>query len=121
MTRRSIPGQLNPESDADLRTALELVHEGLQVADLETVDLTLLVDAANVAASLPMEFGDNRDAVAKYILALEEPQRSIFRHRLAGRKARQIAEIMEMDHRSVCRSLSVIFAEMQALLNRQLQ
>jgi DNA-directed RNA polymerase specialized sigma24 family protein len=121
MTRRSIPGQLDPESDDDLKMAFELVTEGLRVADLEKVDLTLLLDAANVAASLPMEFGDNRDAVAQYILALEDPHRSIFKHRLAGRKARQIAELLEMDHKEVCRALSVIFAQMQALLNRQLQ
>lgn len=121
MTRRSIPGGLDLKGDANLKTACELVCSALQEADPATVDLSLLLEAANLAAKLPVELGERREAVFKYVNELVEPQRSILLHRLAGRKARDIARMVRMDHRAVCNMLAVIYADMQALVSRQLQ
>lgn len=104
--------------DEDHAAAFELVTAALRAKPDEDVDLSLLVEAAQTATRVPYRLAGKRKAVFDYVLALGEPQREIFRHRIAGRNAREIAAMTKTDHKEVCKSLSLIYGDLNVIVTR---
>jgi DNA-directed RNA polymerase specialized sigma24 family protein len=121
MTRRIISSRADADSDGSLTDVLDLViarvQASLELDGDQPVDLSLLLDAAETATSVPKKSGA-REAVMRYLTTLPEPQRTMFRQRRAGMSSRAIAESMGMDRKVVCRSMARMYVELKALVDR---
>jgi DNA-directed RNA polymerase specialized sigma24 family protein len=120
MTRRIISGRDGSDGDGGLKDVLDLaiarVQASFELDGDQPIDLSLVLDAAETAASVPNKSGA-REAVMLYLATLPEPQRTVFRQRRAGMSSRAIAESMGMDRKVVCRVLARLYVELKALVD----
>lgn len=80
----------------------------------QPLDLSLLATAARTASEIkdPVE----REAVMRYISALQEPERTIFLKRKAGWSAQDIANFVGLEVKPVCKILAKLYSDIKALL-----
>lgn len=111
------------KGDEGLTEVAALISKRLQASqDIDgdrPIDMGLLLDAADLAASMPSELGHRREAVLAYIQALHEPRRTIFCERRAGHNPAKIAQKVGLDSKAVCWHLSQIYADLRGITEQR--
>lgn len=99
------------EEAAVKRLSYALENDGASPIDLKAISNV----AREAASESPGFSAATRAAMAEYLGALPEPQRSMYRQRDEGMSVFDIANRMEMTPKAVARSLAKIYSNLRLL------